>query len=102
MKIIGLTHNAYLVEMMPRELRDISGNENADQSWSSPNPRLHGATLEINATWEHLRRIQSTDKERAQIAQSLNAAATLIANTPLVLTLPVPPPTSDTQERIEA
>lgn len=102
MKIIGVTHNAYLVEMTPRELREISGNENADQSWSTPNARLHGATLEVIGTWEHLRRIQSTDTERGKIAESLRAAATLIEHTPLVLTLPVPTPSPETQERIEA
>lgn len=101
MKIIGTTHNAYLVEMTPRELKEISNDDRADQSWSRPNQDLHGAILTVNDTWEHLRRIHSTDKERATIAQNLRAAATLIENTPLVLTLPMPAST-ETQERIEA
>lgn len=103
MKIIGTTHNAYLVAVTPYELLRMSDHDAVAQSYNTPNTKLIGCELKLTEIWDHLHGVQQTDKERAKIAESLRAAATLIENTPDTLKYPpTPAPTAAGQETVQA
>jgi hypothetical protein len=94
MKIIGHTSYGYLAELNPYEIAAITGNGahaiHASGSYSyRQTSHPVGTEFAVSETWKHLQALLQNETARANIAESLRAAATLIAHTPSPLT---PPP----------
>jgi hypothetical protein len=99
MKIIGHTHNGYLVEITPQEIASITGKpdddahqKNGAYGYTRTTNHSIGAVFHVNPAWKHLQKINESAAARASIAERLRAAATLVEHTPVVMELPDPGP----------
>lgn len=108
MKVIATTTYGYLVEVTPRELVQISGNEKLSTHPSSyynseRNPVPAGTEVNVSEMYQHVEKVTKHANMRKSIAEQLRAAATVVETTMDVVSIPVEKTeTASTQERIEA
>ena len=81
MKIIGHTQGGYIVEASDFEMSELTGKN------CSYNKAPVGQNIDAIKIVRHITAVVNTDQERSVICQNLRAAATLLENTPSVLTV---------------
>jgi len=83
MKVIGVSHDCYLIQATTGEMKDLTGLE----TWGDADQRNIGNTFSVRKSWDTIRALQAHQKELPQVANKLRALADLLE--PIAFEIPV-------------
>jgi hypothetical protein len=89
MKIIGHTTFGYLTEVSKDEMQTLTGKSEHYGQGCQAHPV--GSILNVPQLSKHIEAMAYTKQQRANAAEALRAAATVIESTPDAFTAPEPP-----------
>jgi hypothetical protein len=89
MKVIGHTSNGYLAELSKEDMQKLTGK--GEPYHHGERAHAVGTILNVPQLSKHIEAMAYTKTQRANAAEALRAAATVIESTPDAFTAPPPP-----------
>lgn len=89
MKVIGHTSDGYLAELSKEDMQKLTGK--GESYHRGERSHAVGTILNVPQLSKHIEAMAYTKQQRANAAEALRAAATVIESTPDAFTAPEPP-----------